>query len=97
MSRLPSALAAILSAYLLLTKSMLDDQFSTQYDEEREALLEPAEETAQLRQGSAGFARVQIRVRRVELGLRVGVVLRPCVSVRLRMGVAVGVDSAPPG
>lgn len=74
---------------------MLDDQFSTQYNEERKALLKPAEETAELRQGGAGF-RVQVSVRAVKPRLRISVVLRPIMSVRLRMGVTVGVDSAPP-
>lgn len=48
---------------------MLDDQFSAQYDEERKALLKPAEETAKLRQGGAGFSRLRIGVRRVKLRL----------------------------
>lgn len=73
---------------------MLEDELSTHDDQKRKTLLKPAEETAQLRQGAAGFSRVQIGVRRVELspGMR-----PPMVSVWLRVGVAVGGDSGPPG
>ena len=85
------------SVWTVPTKSMLDDQFSTQYDEKRKALLEPAEETTELGQGSAGLSGVQIRIWRVEVRLWIRVVLLSTVSVWLRMGVAVGVHSAPSG
>lgn len=60
-----STVAKILLAhsYIILTKSVLDDQFSTHYDEKRKTLLEPAEETAKFRKRGAGFSRVEIRVR----------------------------------
>jgi len=59
--------------------------------------LKPAEETAKLRKGGAGLPRVQIGVGRVKVGLRIRVVRQPVVSMWLRMGVAVGVDSRPSG
>lgn len=97
--RLAYVLAKLSFAHTILTESMLDDQFSTQYDEERKTLLEPADETAKFSQGGAGFSRVQIRVRWVELWFWTGVVQRPIMSMWMGVGVGVGVgvDSRPPG
>lgn len=86
-----------LFSFCILTKSVLGDQFSAQYDKERKTLLKPAEETAKLGQRAAGFTRVQIRVRRVQIWFWTGEMLCPIMSMWVWMGVAVGVDPGPPG
>lgn len=54
-------------AWLVLTKSMLDDQLRAQYNEKWKALLKPTEDTAKFREGRAGLSRLPSGISQVKL------------------------------